>query len=209
MSAPLRADDPRNDVAALVREAAALATQWDEGAEDAHRVTKEIAAILARLRLLFVDREGRPDVGGRSSGYRDATAAVYRLADLDEDETRKLHNAVRWHLSRTVREMIRTELARGDEEEYRRICAQYRINPQSTAQRRRADAEGYTRVPMLRLPTSDPTTAVVKGVEHMRKVSALLDARGCGDLSPDDRNEVGRGIDEIQTKLKAIQAAMR
>jgi len=182
------AEQERDKAAAPLKRAAVQdVKKWKEIHGKAEGVMKSLAGNLARLRTLYTDARGNPDMTGRSAAYTEVARSIYRDAGLDEENTKYLQGAVRYHASDAAREIIRDEMADaraiegGDTDKpasYEEWCEYYGINPLSINERRKAP--DVPRLPAVRFPTDDPAKLFTKAVAWAHKA---LEAPGDADPS--------------------------
>jgi hypothetical protein len=99
----------RDDVgAALVRTLRDLRAAPDDDPARTPRL-REIAQLSVDLRAHFHTADGEPDWTGRTWSYRDHLRERYREAGYGVEEARALQGAVRWHVSKYVRERLTTD----------------------------------------------------------------------------------------------------
>lgn len=70
-------------------------------------LVKDLSRVVVRLRAKHEDREGRPDLRGRSREYREAVARIYERAGIPSDASSNLQALVRYHMSTTLREYMK------------------------------------------------------------------------------------------------------
>lgn len=193
--------------APIITAAVKDAKAWDELHGKAAKVTKSLADKLVKLRAIYVDKDGRPDMRGTSLEYREAASKIYERAGFDTGKAALVQGAVRYHVSESVRAALRgPEFADGDEGEYLKLCEYYRLNPESAAvrQKNRRSVEGATRLPALTLPPDD-TSAIWQGaVQYAHKA---LEAPGDADvtsLPEDERRALRRELEAIQERATTV-----
>lgn len=209
---------PGKDVALRVEAAAPIITgavkdakAWDDLHGKAAKVTKSLADKLARLRTIYADKDGHPDMRGQSNEYREAAALIYQKAGFDSGKAATLQGAVRYHLSDSVRELLRgPEFADGDEDAYLKLCDRYRLNPLSAADRqknaRKVD-KGGTRLPALTLP--DDVTAVWQGAaQYAHKALEIPGDADPSTLPEDEREALRNELEAVQTLASEILAKL-
>lgn len=206
---------PGKDVAVRVEAAAPLiaagvkaAKEWDTLHGKAAQVTKSLAETLVRLRMIYADKDGKPDMRGQSSEYREAASLIYERAGFDTGKAQTVQGAVRYHISTVRNEIMRTELAGGDEKKYLELCEYYRLNPESAADRqknkRTSAIEGGTRLPALNLPPDDTSTLWQGAVKYAHKA---LEAPGDADptsLPDEEREALRKELESIRDRAETI-----
>jgi hypothetical protein len=197
---------PGKDVALRVSAAAPIITaavkdakEWDKLHGKAALVTKALAGKLARLRTLYPNSEGFPDMRGTSAEYREAANQIYVRAGFDESKVKHIQGAVRFHVSDEVRKILRgPEFADGDEAKYRELCARYKLNPTSLSERQKI-AQSNTRLPALRVAEDDVVAMFRGAATYAHK--ALEVPR---DVDPSALPEEDR--EALRSELEAVQA---
>ncbi|GGQ07851.1 hypothetical protein BKA00_007440 [Actinomadura coerulea] len=189
----LQAEAEREKTAApLVAEGVKLAKEWNRAYNRAGGVTRKLAEVLVRLRLLYTDPadETKPDMAGRSSEYKAAAAAIYDRAGFDAARKSSMQAVVRHHVSIVRREVMVNELGMTDED-----FAFYGLNPVDRNALRRG-----SKLPPLRLDTSDPANVYIGIAQYARKA---LDVHADG-ATPAELPEEKR--DEYRAALEAVRA---
>lgn len=195
--------------APLVEEGVKHAKHWDRLHGKASDVTRSLAEVLTRLRALYEDSDGYPDMAGRSDAYRKAAAAIYVKAGLDKKKAKSCQVAVRYHLSDTVREYIRGELAGGDEDQYRVWCARYGLNPLSINDRRKTGDDTIS-LPAVRVRTDNAAAAYFGAVHYARRALELPSgiAAPATHLSPEERDDLRDELMDVQTRIVELLAKL-
>lgn len=186
-------------IAAAVKDAKA----WDDLHGKAAKVTKSLADKLAKLRSLYDDKDGNPDMRGTSQAYRDAATSIYDKAGFDTGKAAHVQGAVRYHLSDSVRTMLRTDerFANGDEKKYLELCERYRLNPDSAAVRQkegRKAVAGGTRLPALSLPEDNPGALYYGAAQYAHKALEFT-----GDVDPSAMDDGER--ETLRDELTAVR----
>lgn len=190
---------PGKDVALRVAAAAPLvdgavkdAQEWDRLHGKAALVTKSLAEKLVRLRAIYQDKNGRPDMRGQSNEYREVASLIYQRAGFDSGKANHMQGAVRYYLGDLVREALKgPDFADGDESKYLELCDYYRYNPKGLSERRQADG-GNPQLPALRLPADDMATMWTGAVMYAHKALELPTDTDLASL-PDAAREDLRG----------------
>src|SRR5699024_2960071 len=108
MATSSRAGDTPESVAELIAEGARLARSYGALHGKETTLVKDLAHVVVRLRAKHEDKEGRPDLRGRSREYREAVSKVYERAGIPSDASSNLQALVRYHMSSTLREYMKT-----------------------------------------------------------------------------------------------------
>lgn len=194
--------------APLIADGVKFAKEWDKLHGRAVEVTRALAERLVSLRMLYPDKEGRPDLRGRNPEYREAASLIYEKAGFDTGKANTVQAAVRYHASPIVRERLR-EMAEGDEQRYLELCEYYGINPQSAVEQATARRKATsTRLPALRLPEDDAAVAWQGAVQYAHKA---LEAPGEIDpekLSDDERESLRRELKTVRERVEETLEAL-
>jgi len=185
--------------APLVDEAVELAQRWACG--DRGDVTLRIAEILTRLRTLYRDTDGRPDMRGKSWEYREAVTSIYDRAGLDRVQRDRLSAAVRMRLSTVLREYMRDELGMTDDD-----FDHYGMNPLSVNERRQSGSERgrRTRLPALKL-RNDPAEQLLDATHYARRAIELPPLpTTAAILSATERADILEDLQAIQARADAL-----
>lgn len=194
--------------------------EWDRLHGKAAMVTKALAQNLAKLRTIYLDKNGRPDMRGQTQEYREAAALIYEKAGLEPAKASTAQAAVRYHLSDAVREILREDerFADGDEAKYLELCRYYRLNPETTvgrqkerravkSGRRRDDADAF--LPALVVPDDDVTLMLKGAAEYAHKaLEALPSDLDTEDLSDDVREAVREELEAVQVRVTELLDAL-
>lgn len=145
-------------------------------------VTRRLAQTVVRLRVLYSDADGYPDLRGRSHAYREAIARMYADAEVPPDSKSSTQSLIRYHVQQEIREWIAANPARVPPNPW----AHYRLHPASARDRNRERARQKTaQLRALRdagqleqVPDSreDPAGAALEHLERgERALSALTE----------------------------------
>lgn len=194
--------------APIVADAVKLAKRWDRLNAEAKNLTKSLADKLAELRTVYRDSSGEPDMTGTSWAYREAAMHVYTSAGLDDDKRSQLTAAVRYHVSDSVRGVLR-EWSEGSDERYNELCTYYKLNPLTVNQRRLAGTtETGTRLPALRLAADNPIKALPTGVHYAARVFQALPEE-VPDGVPDREREAMRAeLETVRDRAEELLEAL-
>ena len=70
---------------------------------------REAATFIVQLRALFTLADGRIDWGGRTHGYREQAAAIYRRAGVAKEDRDGVQSALRYHVGAELRRRVSAE----------------------------------------------------------------------------------------------------
>lgn len=196
--------------APIVNEAVKHAKEWSRLHGKAAQVTKALAEQLARLRMVYRDKQGRPDMRGTSLEYREAAALIYEKAGLAPDEASTAQGAVRYHLGDAVRNILREHemFANGDEKKYRELCEYYRYNPESTLSRQKERRAVKAAVPALKLPQDDPATAWTEAVQYAQRALTAPGDADPSDLTDDARKALRDTLTAVRDRAEELLATL-
>ncbi|MBP2323340.1 hypothetical protein JOF56_003725 [Kibdelosporangium banguiense] len=94
----------RKSVSELTSEAVAILKKYLKNPRTEH--LRELAPVIVELRSNFNLEDGRVDWSGRSPGYREAIADVYKKARVPQDDLDRLQTALRYHVGNLIRERV-------------------------------------------------------------------------------------------------------
>jgi hypothetical protein len=194
--------------APLVNEAAKHAQEWAAHDGKATNALRAIAARLAKLRMIYLNSEGLPDMTGTSYEYKDAAGMVYALASFDEDTVKKFQGAVRWYLADEVRHLLLVEdrFAGGDRTKYKEWCAKYGLNPLNNAERQRLRRGTQPALPALKVNAQDPIALLRGSVTHAHRALEIAGEARPESLPDDERESL---ITELKTIRELAEERLR
>lgn len=70
---------------------------------------RALATVVVEMRRQFTTKDGDPDLGGRTEGYRQSIAHVYARAGIPEEEMDTVQAALRYHVGNELRERFSAE----------------------------------------------------------------------------------------------------
>lgn len=175
----------------IVQEGVVLVKEYIEIEGHRTEVLRKLSLVAVALRSKFSDAGGKPDWAGRSNGYKEAVARIYREAGVPEDAVSGFQAALRYHIGNTLREFApKAELkAAGLKVESPRERSA--SSKESRAANKAAEPSRPRRQPENVIP-QDPTEVLaealgliqaaqdmpVRGDDQLQKVSQL-----CGQIS--------------------------
>lgn len=194
--------------APLIRSGTKYAREWGLIHGRATEVTRKLAEVLVNLRQLYTDANGNPDMRGSSLGYREAAAQIYLAAGFDEEKTKQIRVATRWHTSKVVREVLNGPgWADGNKTKYARFCAMYNLNPHAAVDRQKETRKALKdeeRLPALILPADDVAALWRGSVSYAhRALEATVDVDP-SDLPEEEREALREEIETIRARAEQI-----
>ena len=182
----------------IIAEAVRETRQWKRLHGKAESLTRSIAERMVELRTLFQDENGRPDLRGLTYDYKVAARAVYERAGVQSGRHSSIQSAIRYHVSRIVRERLR-EMAEGDEERYQELCTYYRLNPHALVETQRQRRQSRAALPELRVAEDDAAGLLRGATEYASKALSLPSDIDPDELEEDVRESIVEELERIQT----------
>lgn len=192
-----------------VRELVTEGTHLAKSYMDLHRrsthLVKSLALVIVKLRAKYEDRNGRPDLRGRSQAYRDAVAQIYRDAGIPPDATSNLQAAVRHHISTALREYMTEHGYTAEDYQY------YKLHPDSMAMRNRLK-EQHGRAAMAAArpegQAESPENMLHAAERAVRDLGLLGKGESGAGLTPSEHEQLRESLDALDQYIAKIRASM-
>lgn len=180
-------------VASVVAEVIAATREVEDGQYNTSHMRKAAEAVVD-LRATFIDREGRPDMGGNSFAYREALREAVAEAGVPASERTKLMTTIRYHIGNVMRDRYTAEQLES-----------WGLGNLSPLERQRADRKSRS---VAWRVSSDPELRVTEPGEIMsaaRSAAALLDNIDHGALDAKTRKAFTAIMARIVERATALQ----
>lgn len=164
-----------------------------EGDEYDLEEMRRAAGLLIDFRLLFADSSGRPDLGGKSYGYRQAIADVVSDAGITPMEKGSVMAAVRYHAGNILRDRYSAD-----------DLADYGLLPVKPVQRQQAERAANAKALRAAESGNEKITDLFEIQKALRMASNLLDSVELKKLPKVDRKLVEFYLFHMQERLTAI-----
>ncbi len=154
---------------------------------------KKAAGLLIDFRLMFNDSHGRPDLGGKSYGYRQAIADVVTGAGIVPMDKGSVMAAVRYHAGNILRDRYTAE-----------ELADYGLLPVKPVQRQQAERAANSRALRAAENGNEKITDLFEIQKALRMSANLLDSVEIKGLSKVDRKMVDFYLLHLRERLTEI-----
>jgi len=165
-----------------------------------------LADHIVRLRMVYRDAKGQPDMRGSSGEYRSAVKKIYEDAGIPADSASNLQANVRYHVNKRVREVLNgPDFANGDTAKYAQLCEYYGLNPKHMGERIR-DKRRQEVLPALSIaPDAPGEQAWERTVEHARQALALpAKTTPPEELEPETRQSLREQLEAVLEQVTSL-----
>lgn len=151
------------------------------------------ADALVDMRMIYTNRDGKPDLAGSSFEYRQAVSDGLADAGVSAGERSKVMAALRYHVGNRVRERFTPE-----------ELSEYGLHANSPHERQRAEREMLSRI--IRTATSPraEVTDLEEAVKTIAMAAQMLENIKLGRLTKADRKALEPQLARIRHRIEEI-----
>jgi hypothetical protein len=195
-------------------------------------ILRNLAVVLVALRTQHTDRDGRPDLLGRSYDYKQSAAEIYRRAGIAPDSEERVQQNVRHHIGVHIRERFNTETLREygllphspvgrmqKNRETRRAllaAAEATVSPEPAPKRVSAAKDETPKGTTAKLDEPSPGATVKATADHLRFGQALAQITRqmdpdvvSQDMTDGQRAKLDEYLEEVQRQVSALRRRTR
>lgn len=191
----------QNRVEVLIDQGSTLLRNYLRVETSKTSILAELARVVVELRAHFTLQDGTTDWDGRSHGYREAIARVYRDAGIPADSLSTIQASIRYHVSNVLREVAPPEEL--EDKGLRKETARERVK--ETRDRTMALARATLALGGSGSARADVSRLII-GAEALlgRVEDAALD-----DVPPERLAELAEVLEALAGRISELRAAIR
>lgn len=184
----------------LTQRGSALARRYGDASRDARTgLLRELAEVIVELRSRFETEDGMTDWTGRTYGYREAVADIYKQSGLGSEDRKTMQNALRYHIGNVLRE-------RAPDDELKALGLR-RAAPSDRVREQRERLSALARLGSTSdLPKSDPVRLATAAEVILQELSRGHHSR---ELTNKDRTLIRRALERIAETTSHLQEELQ